>query len=123
MNSIRIPALRFVARTEGQPSRHGGTKSAGIRIPPDPRPGFRNGKTGGEKESRSPKGQKPPLWRRRDCCLILVPPKAGMPFRPGLGKVCRITEDIENHEAFSTNELREDPKINAAVVLVVLLKC
>ena len=78
MNSIGIPSLRFVARAEGQPSRHGGTKSAGIRIPHDYGPGFRNEKTGGEKEPPSPNGWKPPLWQRGDCCLILVPPKAGL---------------------------------------------
>ena len=110
MNSIGIPALRFVARAEGQPSRHGGTKSAGIRIPPDQRPGFLNGKAGGEKESHSPKGQKPPPSRRRGCCLILVPPKAGMPFHPGLGKAFRITKDYENHKTSSTNELGKHPK-------------
>lgn len=34
-----------------------------------------------------------------------------MSFRPGLGKDFRITEDYENNEAFSTNELGDDPKI------------
>jgi len=104
MNSIGIPALRFVARAEGQPEP---PKSAGIRIPPDQRPGFLNGKAGEKKESHSPKGQKPPPSRRRGCCLILA---SRMPFCPGLGKAFRITKDYENHKTSSTNELGKHPK-------------
>ena len=31
-----------------------------------------------------------------------------MAFRPGLGKDFKITEDYENNEALSTNELGDD---------------
>ena len=76
------------------------------------------GKGGGRQGKPCPKRQKPPLAGRGTLGLILVPPKAGMPFCPGLGKDCQIPEDYKYHETLSTNEAGENLKINAAVVLM-----